>query len=203
MVRLAMAMGVLLLVGVASAGEVLEPQGPAKSTGWIVVVRSLRDGTHSGRETDEFKDKYTFRNFEPWPGFRVQESCNLRHVIGGRDPWSVSAVRYYVGLEAMVALAFLDLPSAAVTDAAIGDLLRAYSSSRFGEFTYVIHCPVRAQVEWEGDHSNEPVAYGSSRATGKVTIRLDDRQPTVIPGDLIREEGYTGRIVIFRAPREQ
>ncbi len=167
--------------------------------GWLAVVRSMRDGMHSGRLTEELPGEYAHRSFEWAAGLGVGVSDNLRFVIGADpDDWSVVAPRVYQDVHnTHTMLFFLDALPEGFTDEQAAELLVAYHSFQFGEFTYVIFCPPRAQVVWDGEYSPEPITRGECKANGWLTVAVDDRTPTDLAGDLIRVEYNTGTILVL------
>lgn len=166
--------------------------------GWIVVVRGPGGGM-SGSTTNELPDKYTTRAVRITDGqeMRVQSNQKLTVTAPGSDPWAVIVSRWYQGVGFMFThLFFLDTPTAEFSDLRAFELLLAYKSFGFGEQTYVIYCPPRAKVTWEGSYSPEPITDGECKADATLTIALDQRTPTVLHARLLKVERNTGRMLV-------
>jgi hypothetical protein len=117
--------------------------------------------------------------------------------LSGGD-WSVVASRWYEGPGnfLLTNLAFLDPPPPGFSDKQALDLMLAYRSFAFGEITWIIFCPQRAKITWQGEYSSEPIIDGQCKANAKLTIALDKRTPTVLSGKLIKVERGMGRILV-------
>ncbi len=196
------AVGVALLVahGPIVAAETIEPEGPAAKRGWIVVVRPGA-AMFSARLTDELEGEYGTRSFDAPDGTSVWAMSNLRLVLSFPNAeWSVTAARAYHPTTGFLNtdLVYLDPPGADLTDEQAAALLLAYASFRFGEPTTVLFCPPRAQLEWAGEPAYEPVVQGACKANAELTIRVDDRTPTVLKNAHIRVEQNSGRILVSR-----
>ena len=198
MIRTMVCTAVLLVSASVCGDEVKVSEGPAAQRGWIVVVRSPGGGM-SGRLTDELPGKYAPRSVKDPSGLSVQVFDNLKMKIGGLgdDEWSVVASRWYQGVGFLFTnLAFLDPPSPEFSDKQALELLLAYRSFTFGEVTYVIFCPPRAKITWQGELSVEPITDGECKANATLTIALDKRTPTVLSGKLVKVERGLGRILV-------
>jgi hypothetical protein len=183
---MATAVGAILLLvhGSAMAGEVIKAEGPAAKRGWIVVVRPGY-GDLSARLTDELKGEYGTRWFNAADGTRVSVLNNVRLVLSAPE-WSVTASRVYLCASNLLTdLVYLDPPSADLSDEQAAALLLAYASFRWAEQT-------------AGDAAYEPIVQGASKTNAELTIRLDDRTPTVLKGASIRVEQNSGRILVSR-----
>ena len=184
----------VLLVGPSVWGDELKVlEGPAAQRGWIVVVRSSGGGM-SGRFTDELPGKYATRSVKDSSGLSIQVFDNLKMKIGlGDDEWSVVASRWYqgVGNFLLTNLAFLDPSSPEFSDKQALELLLAYRSFTFGEVTYVIFCPPRARITWQGEFSVEPIIEGECKANATADHRA--RQTHADGAFWQAYQGRTGR----------
>ncbi len=132
-------------------------------------------------------------------GLSFQVFDNLKMNVEGYsdDKWSVVTSRWYQGVGFLLTnLAFLETPSPDLSDKQALVLLLAYRSFTFGEVTYVIFCPPRAKITWQGEPSVEPIIDGECRADATLTIALDKRTPTVLSGKLLKVERGMGRILV-------
>jgi hypothetical protein len=182
----------------AVSGEGQRPPDPAAERGWIVVVRGPGGG-QSGAFTEELPGKYAARPVTLPTGLGLLVFDNLKLTISGagQDPWSVVAPRNYQGTGfLMTHLFYLDTPGPEVTDQHALDLMLGYKSFVFGVQTYVLFCPPRAKVTWEGDWSGVPVINGEAKANATLTISLDKRTPIVVKGKLLKVERGMGRIQV-------